>query len=77
MAGIVGAAGSSPPTLTAIRRGRIVALANKEALVCAGGLFLREVKRYGATLLPVDSEHNAIWQCFDFERRELIDYDLR
>jgi 1-deoxy-D-xylulose-5-phosphate reductoisomerase len=72
MAGIVGAAGLAP-TLTAIRRGRIVALANKEALVCAGSLFLREVKRYGATLLPVDSEHNAIWQCFDFDRVDAID----
>jgi len=72
MAGIVGAAGLAP-TLTAIRRGRIVALANKEALVCAGSLFLREVKRHGATLLPVDSEHNAIWQCFDFERVDAID----
>ena len=72
MAGIVGAAGLAP-TLTAIRRGRIVALANKEALVCAGSLFLREVKRYGATLLPVDSEHNAIWQCFDFDRVAAIE----
>ncbi|MGH7092321.1 MAG: 1-deoxy-D-xylulose-5-phosphate reductoisomerase, partial [Stellaceae bacterium] len=71
MAGIVGAAGLAP-TLAAIRRGRIVALANKEALVCAGSLFLREVKRHGATLLPVDSEHNAIWQCFDFERVDAI-----
>lgn len=72
MAGIVGAAGLAP-TLTAIRHGRIVALANKEALVCAGSLFLREVKRHGATLLPVDSEHNAIWQCFDFARVEAIE----
>ena len=72
MAGIVGAAGLAP-TLAAIRRGRIVALANKEALVCAGSLFLREVKRHGATLLPVDSEHNAIWQCFDFARVEAIE----
>jgi 1-deoxy-D-xylulose-5-phosphate reductoisomerase len=67
MAGIVGAAGLEP-TLAAVRQGRMVAFANKEVLVCAGGLFMREVRTYGATLLPVDSEHNAIWQCFDFER---------
>jgi 1-deoxy-D-xylulose-5-phosphate reductoisomerase len=67
MAGIVGAAGLEP-TLAAVRKGRIVAFANKEVLVCAGSLFMREVGTSGATLLPVDSEHNAIWQCFDFER---------
>ena len=61
MAGIVGAAGLRP-TLAAVRRGAMVALANKECLVCAGALFMREVRRHGATLLPVDSEHNAIWQ---------------
>ena len=67
MAGIVGAAGLEP-TLAAVRKGRIVAFANKEVLVSAGSLFMREVRAHGATLLPVDSEHNAIWQCFDFER---------
>lgn len=72
MAGIVGAAGLAP-TLAAIRRGVIVALANKEVLVCAGSLFMQEVARSGATLLPVDSEHNAIWQCFDFDRVEGIE----
>ena len=72
MAGIVGAAGLEP-TLAAVRKGRIVAFANKEVLVCAGGLFMREVAANGATLLPVDSEHNAIWQCFDFERSDNID----
>ena len=72
MAGIVGAAGLEP-TLAAIRRGRIVAFANKEVLVCAGTLFMREVAAHGATLLPVDSEHNAIWQCFDFARVEGIE----
>jgi 1-deoxy-D-xylulose-5-phosphate reductoisomerase len=72
MAGIVGAAGLAP-TLAAIRRGRIVAFANKEVLVCAGSLFMQEVAAYGATLLPVDSEHNAIWQCFDFERVDAIE----
>ena len=72
MAGIVGAAGLAP-TLAAIRRGAIVALANKEVLVCAGALFMQEVARCGATLLPVDSEHNAIWQCFDLERADTIE----
>src|SRR3954470_18934651 len=67
MAGIVGAAGLEP-TLAAVRQGRMVAFANKEVLVSAGSLFMREVHAHGATLLPVDSEHNAIWQCFDFER---------
>jgi 1-deoxy-D-xylulose-5-phosphate reductoisomerase len=72
MAGIVGAAGLAP-TLAAIRRGVIVAFANKEVLVCAGALVMAEVARCGATLLPVDSEHNAIWQCFDFDRVEGIE----
>ena len=67
MAGIVGAAGLGP-TLAAIKRGAIIGLANKECLVCAGDLMLNEVARAGATLLPVDSEHNAIFQVFDFER---------
>lgn len=72
MAGIVGAAGLSP-TLAAIRRGAIVALANKECLVCAGDLVLAETKRSGATLLPVDSEHSAIFQVFDFAQRDGIE----
>ncbi len=72
MAGIVGAAGLAQ-TLAAIRRGVIVAFANKEVLVCAGSLVMDEVARHGATLLPVDSEHNAIWQCFDRDRAEAID----
>jgi 1-deoxy-D-xylulose-5-phosphate reductoisomerase len=72
MAGIVGAAGLEP-TLAAVRKGRIVAFANKEVLVCAGSLFMREIATHGATLLPVDSEHNAIWQCFDFERVDDIE----
>jgi 1-deoxy-D-xylulose-5-phosphate reductoisomerase len=72
MAGIVGSAGLRP-TLAAVRQGRIVAFANKEVLVCAGSLFMQEVKAHGATLLPVDSEHNAIWQCFDFDRVEGIE----
>jgi len=61
MAAITGAVGLAP-TLAAIRGGRAVALANKEALVCAGDVMLRAVKAAGATLLPVDSEHNAIFQ---------------
>jgi 1-deoxy-D-xylulose-5-phosphate reductoisomerase len=72
MAAIVGAAGLAP-TLAAIRRGVIVALANKEVLVCAGALFMDEVARCGATLLPVDSEHNAIWQCFDPLRQDAVE----
>src|SRR5690606_16177656 len=61
MAAITGAAGLAP-TFAAIRQGRAVALANKEALVCAGEVMLRAVREAGATLLPVDSEHNAIFQ---------------
>jgi 1-deoxy-D-xylulose-5-phosphate reductoisomerase len=61
MAAITGAAGLAS-TLSAIRRGASVALANKEALVCAGEVMLRAVRDAGATLLPVDSEHNAIFQ---------------
>jgi 1-deoxy-D-xylulose-5-phosphate reductoisomerase len=72
MAGIVGAAGLEP-TLAAVRQGRMVAFANKEVLVSAGSLFMREVAVHGATLLPVDSEHNAIWQCFDFSRVDGIE----
>jgi 1-deoxy-D-xylulose-5-phosphate reductoisomerase len=72
MAAIVGAAGLKP-TLAAVRRGAVVALANKECLVSAGRLMMREVSAAGATLLPVDSEHSAIFQCFDFERREGVE----
>ena len=72
MAAIVGAAGLKP-TLNAVRRGVTVALANKECLVCAGDLFMREVGRHHSTLLPVDSEHNAIFQVFDFERIEGVE----
>ena len=61
MAAIVGAAGLAP-TLAAVRAGKRVLLANKEALVMAGDLFMAEVRRAGATLLPIDSEHNAIFQ---------------
>ncbi len=62
VAAIVGCAGLAP-TMAAIERGRTVALANKEALVSAGEVMTAAVARHGATLLPVDSEHNAIFQC--------------
>ena len=71
MSAIVGYAGL-PPTLAAARRGATIAFANKETLVCAGPLMMRLVSDAGCTLLPVDSEHNAIWQVFDFERREAV-----
>lgn len=72
MSAIVGAAGLEP-TLAAVRRGAIVALANKECLVCAGELFMADVRRHGATLLPVDSEHSAIFQVFDFVQAERVE----
>src|SRR6185295_306677 len=66
---ITGAAGLKP-TLAAAERGAIVALANKECLVCAGGLFMRRAAAAGATVLPVDSEHNALFQSMAGSRRE-------
>jgi len=66
---ITGAAGLKP-TLAAVERGAIVALANKESLVCAGGLFMRCAAAAGATVLPVDSEHNALYQAMSGSRRE-------
>jgi 1-deoxy-D-xylulose-5-phosphate reductoisomerase len=72
MAAIVGAAGLAS-TLAAIRRGAMVAFANKEVLVCAGPVVMAEVKRCNARLLPVDSEHNAIFQVFAFEQRAAIE----
>jgi len=62
VAAIVGCAGLAP-TMAAIEQGRTVALANKEALVSAGDVMTAAVARHGTTLLPVDSEHNAIFQC--------------
>ena len=69
MAAIVGAAGLQP-TLAAVRAGKRVLLANKESLVMAGDLFMREVREHHVTLLPIDSEHNAVFQCMppDFGR---------
>ncbi|MFN3388199.1 MAG: 1-deoxy-D-xylulose-5-phosphate reductoisomerase [Allosphingosinicella sp.] len=71
MAAIVGTAGLAP-TMAAIRGGGTVALANKEALVSAGAIMTDAVRASGATLLPVDSEHNAIFQCFDHRRPEAV-----
>ena len=72
VAGIVGAAGLSP-TLAAIRAGSRIALANKECLVCAGDLFVAEAKRANVEILPVDSEHNAIFQALGSNRIEDVD----
>ena len=72
MASIVGAAGLEP-TLAAVRRGALIGLANKETLVCAGSLMMKEVAKHKATMLPVDSEHSAIFQVFDFDRVEAIE----
>lgn len=69
MAAIVGAAGMQP-TLAAVKAGKRVLLANKEALVMSGRLFIDAVAQYGATLLPVDSEHNAIYQCLSTEAQQ-------
>ena len=75
MAAIVGAAGLAP-CLAAARAGKRLLLANKEALVVGGALFMRAVREGGATLLPIDSEHSAIFQCLPENRscwRERID----
>jgi 1-deoxy-D-xylulose-5-phosphate reductoisomerase len=64
-----GNAGLSP-TLAAVRAGKNIALANKEALVAAGEIITAEAKRSAARILPVDSEHSAIWQCLNGERQE-------
>jgi 1-deoxy-D-xylulose-5-phosphate reductoisomerase len=69
VAGLVGAVGLRP-TLAAIRAGRDIALANKEVLVMAGALVRRELERHAVTLLPVDSEHSAIFQALAGQRRE-------
>ncbi|MGE6222619.1 1-deoxy-D-xylulose-5-phosphate reductoisomerase [Aeromonas media] len=62
MAAIVGAAGLAP-TMAAVRAGKRILLANKEALVMSGAFFMEAVRHHGAELLPIDSEHNAIFQC--------------
>lgn len=71
MSAIVGAAGLKP-TLKAVERGATVALANKESLVCAGDLVTKASNESGGRLLPVDSEHNAIYQVFDAQRPERV-----
>jgi 1-deoxy-D-xylulose-5-phosphate reductoisomerase len=71
VAAIVGAAGLAP-TMAAVRRGAVVAFANKEVLVCAGELVMQAVATCGARMLPVDSEHSAIHQCFDFAKPQGI-----
>lgn len=71
MAAMSGAAGLKP-AMAAAGRGEVVALANKECLVCAGEVFMRHAAKSGATVLPVDSEHNAIFQAMGAGRREDI-----
>ena len=68
---IVGAAGL-PPTLAAVERGATLAIANKETLVCAGDVIRAAAAKSGSYLLPVDSEHNAIFQVFDHDRPERV-----
>lgn len=72
MAAIMGFAGL-PPTMAAARRGALVAFANKECLVSAGAVMMEQVSRHGATLLPVDSEHNAIFQVLDINGRDAVE----
>lgn len=69
VAAIVGAMGL-PPVLAAVKRGAVIGLANKEALVMSGKLFFNEVKKYGAKVLPIDSEHSAIFQCLPQSAQE-------
>ena len=76
MAAIVGAAGLLP-TLAAVKAGKKVLLANKEALVMAGALFTRAVIEHKATLLPIDSEHNAIFQCLPNHRDDYLAQGLK
>jgi 1-deoxy-D-xylulose-5-phosphate reductoisomerase len=71
MAAIVGTAGLRP-VMAALKAGGTVALANKEALVSAGEVATAAARTHGATLLPVDSEHNAVFQCFDFAAPERV-----
>ena len=72
IASIVGAAGLEP-TLAAARRGAIIGLANKECLVCAGELLTAEIARCKGTLIPVDSEHSAIFQVFEADHPEKVE----
>lgn len=72
MAAIIGAAGLLP-TLSAVKTGKKILLANKEALVMSGALFMQAVEDYHATLLPIDSEHNAIFQCMPSSFKRNLD----
>jgi 1-deoxy-D-xylulose-5-phosphate reductoisomerase len=77
MAAIVGAAGLLP-TLAAVEAGKKILLANKEALVMTGQLFIDKVRQHNATLLPIDSEHNAIFQCLPHNTQQnIIDSNLQ
>jgi 1-deoxy-D-xylulose-5-phosphate reductoisomerase len=71
LSAIVGSAGLAP-TIAGFTKGRKIALANKECLVTAGDLFMREAERTGATVLPVDSEHNAVFQALACGKREAV-----
>ena len=74
---IVGAAGLKP-VIAAVRSGCVIALANKEALVMSGQIFFETVKKYGSKVLPVDSEHSAIFQCLPYEAQTNLGYcDLK
>ena len=72
MASIVGFDGLAP-SLASVSHGGVLALANKESLVCAGDFFMKKVRESGSTLLPVDSEHNAIFQCLNKEPLESVE----
>lgn len=72
MSAIVGYAGLAP-TMEAIKTGATIALANKECLVCAGSIMMDAVKKYNAKLIPVDSEHSAIFQVFDFDNPSFVE----
>src|SRR3954451_10970509 len=71
---VVGTSGTAglAPTIAALKLGRDVALANKEVLIMAGHLVTRVAKEHGATLIPVDSEHSAVWQCLIGEPRSRV-----
>lgn len=72
MSSIVGGSGLAP-TMAAIKRGARIALANKECLVCAGEIMTDAAKKHGATIIPVDSEHSAIFQVFDFKNPQNVE----
>jgi 1-deoxy-D-xylulose-5-phosphate reductoisomerase len=73
MVAIIGAAGLTP-ALAAVKRGATIALANKECIVAAGDIFRAAVKHSGATLIPVDSEHNAAFQLLDFDEQHAVEH---